>query len=160
VLALRALGWTYVQIAEAAGTSNWVPHKLATGGARRLLEEHLAAILAISLVPVESHRGVDGTGTFRRVEALQWMGWPMSDIGGRLGLKPYTLTTLRSRGEPVSFRVALAVKVLFAELSHLRGPSKQTATKARARGYAPPAAWDDDTIDDPTARPRGIRRSA
>jgi hypothetical protein len=154
VLALRGLGWTFVQISEATQVSAWVACNLASGRTRRVLADSEAAILAVPLEPVASQRGVNGIGTYRRVEALQWMGWPLADIGRRVGLKPYTLCTLRSRGEPVSFRVARAVAVVFDELAHLPGPSKQTATKARRRGYAPPLAWDDDTIDDPDALPQ------
>lgn len=160
VVKLRDLGWTYEQIAEAAQVSTWVPHKLATGVTRSLWGESEEAILALLLEPRGSHRGVDGTGTFRRCEALLWMGWPWAEIDRRVGLKRYTLATLRTRGEPVSFRVAQAVVAAYAELSHLPGPSKMTATKARRAGHAPPAAWDEDTIDDPKARPSGIRKVA
>lgn len=158
VVALRALGWTHEQIAEAAGTSTWVPHKLTTGATRYLLAESEAAILAVPLMPRASHRGVDGTGTYRRLEALQWMGWTLTEIAGRVGLRPHTLTTLRSRGEMVSHRVALAMAAVYEQLSHQPGPSRMTATKARRRGYAPPLAWDTDTIGNPAARPRGVRR--
>lgn len=160
VLKLRALGWTYVQIAATAQVSTWVPHKLATGVTRNLWGESEEAILALPLEPRGSHRGVDGTGTYRRCEALLWMGWPWAEMDRRAGLKPYTLATLRTRKEPVSFRVAQAIAATYAELSHLPGPSKMTATKARRSGYAPPAAWDEDTIDDPKSRPAGVRKAA
>ena len=158
VAALRRLGWTYEQIADTAGTSSWVPHQLATGGTRTLRLESEQAILTVPLVPQGSHRGTDGTGTYRRVEALQWMGWPMAEIARRVGVATYTLTTLRSRREPVSFRVGRAVADVYECLSTVPGPSPQTATKARRRGYAPPLAWDDDSIDDSAARPNGVRR--
>lgn len=160
VLRLRNLGWTYEQIAEAAGVSTWVPHKLGTGVTRNLWGESEEAILSIPLEPRASHRGVDGTGTYRRCEALLWMGWPWCEIDKRVGLKPYSLATYRTRREPISFRIKQRVAAVYDELSHLPGPSKQTATKARKSGYVPPAAWDDDTIDDPKARPSGIRKAA
>lgn len=150
---LRGLGWTYEQIADTARVSTWVPHKLATGGVEHVWPESERAILAVPLVPQPSHRGVDGTGTYRRLEALQWMGWPLAAIAERLELKPFTLCTLRSRGEPVSFRVAMAMAAAYGELSAKPGPSKQSATRARRRGYAGPAAWDGHDIDDPQARP-------
>lgn len=155
---LRQLGWTYEQIADAAGTSTWVPHKLATEATRWAWSDRADAVMAVPLTPRTSHRGVDGTGTYRRLEALQWMGWPAATIAARLGLKPYTLTTLRWRREPVSFRVAREMAALYEQLSHQPGPSKMTATKARRRGYAPPLAWDDETIDNPQARPVGVRK--
>lgn len=160
VLKLRGLGWTYEQIAESAKVSTYVPHKLATGVTEHLWGESEEAILAVPLVPQESHRGIDGTGTYRRCEALLWMGWPWSEIDHRVGLKPYTLATYRVRREPISYRIARRVAAVYDELSHLPGPSKQTATKAKRSGYAPPAAWDEDTIDDPKARPSGVRKVA
>lgn len=161
VAKLRELGWTWPQIGDAAGLSSAVPFHLMSGRRyRRVLTETAEALLAIQPEMRGSHRGVDGTGTYRRCEALLWMGWPWAEINRRVGLKPYTLATLRTRGEPVSFRVAQAVAAVYEELSHLPGPSKQTATKARRAGYAPPLAWDEDTIDDPKARPAGVRRAA
>lgn len=151
VRALRRLGWTYEQIGSAAGVSSSVPHSLIEGSRRWIVADRAAALLALPLVPRPSHRGVDGTGTYRRMEALQWMGWPLAAIAAELGLHPDTLTTLRARGEQVSYRVALAMAGLYRRWSRQRGPSKHTATKARRRGYAPPSAWDD--IDDPAEVP-------
>lgn len=154
VLKLRGLGWPYIQMAQAAGTSTWVPHRLALGRVDKIMPESETAILALPLVPYASHRGVDGTGTYRRWEALQWMGWPAVEVARRVGVRPYSLGTMRSRGEQVSFLVARSMARVFEELEHIPGPSKQTATKARRRGCAPPAAWDEDTIDDPNALPQ------
>ncbi|MGO5480449.1 hypothetical protein ACTQVS_09920, partial [Anaerovoracaceae bacterium HCP3S3_H6] len=40
------------------------------------------------------------------------------------------------------------------------GPqSTRVRNYAERQGWAPPAAWDDDTIDDPTATPHGIRHT-
>lgn len=153
---LRAVGWTWSQISEAANVSAWVPIKIANGTTSRVLEETERKLLALHVTPRASHRGVvNAAGTYRRIEALQWLGWPMRDLGQRIGLAPYTLSTLRSRGEPVSHRVALKVREVYEQLSHLEGPSRQTATKARRSGYAPPMAWDDELIDDPAAEPQG-----
>lgn len=159
VARLRELGWTYEQIADAAQISVWVPHKLDTGVTRRVLGESETAILSVELVPHESHRGVDGSGTYRRCEALLWMGWPWGEIDRRVGLRTYTLATYRTRHEPVSYRIRRRVAAVYDELSHLPGPSRQTATKARRAGYAPPAAWDEDTIDDPAVRAAGVRKA-
>ena len=160
VALLRSLGWSYEQVAAEAEVSTWVVHKLDIGVTRRLRRESETALLAIQVRPHESQRSVDGTGTYRRCEALLWMAWPWPEIARRVGVAPYTLATLRTRREPVSYRVAMRVAAAYEELSHLHGPSKQTATKAQRAGYAPPAAWDEDSIDDPRARPAGIRRAS
>lgn len=42
---------------------------------------------------------------------------------------------------------------VYDRLSMTPGPSAHTAGWAAKRGYAPPLAWDEDSIDDPAARP-------
>jgi hypothetical protein len=157
---LRQLGWTWEQIGDAADLSSAVPYNLLHGRRyRRVRVETEHALLAVAAEPVESHRGVDGIGTRRRLQALAWMGWAGVDISRRVALRPATLHTLACRGS-VSVRTARRVTQVYDELSHIPGPPKQSATKARKAGYAPPAAWDDAAIDDPGARPHGVRRAA
>ncbi len=159
VAKLRALGWTWHGIAQAAGLSPYVPHRLHTGQTRRLLHESLTALLSVPLEPVESHRGVDATGSRRRVQALTWMGWPNREVSRRIGCSPRSLPTLLARGR-ISQRLALRIAAVYDEISGQPGPSKGAASKARLLGFAPPAAWEDDAIDNPRARPHGIRAAA
>lgn len=156
VVALRALGWTYEQIGEVAGVSMrqaWdLEHRLFT----RVRKITQYRILSVPLEPVSSRRGTDPTGTMRRLRALQRMGWPGPVIAERLGVKVGTIYTVCLRGGGhgrVSFAFAAKVRALYDEISHLPGPSKAAAVKARNRGYPSPMAWDDDTIDDPAAAP-------
>jgi len=153
VRALRELGWTYEQIAQRAGVSTWVPHRAATGVTRRMWMDRAAALLAVPLEPQTSHRGVDPTGTRRRVQALAWMGWPCREIARRAGTTQPSLSTLIQPHRRISYALAQKLAVIYAELSGTPGPSKLAAGKARGAGFAPPLAWDDDTIDDPAAVP-------
>lgn len=154
---LRRLGWTYVQIAETAGTSTWVPHKLDTNATKHIWPESERAILALPLTPRPSHRGTNNTGTRRRVQALSWMGWPTAEVARRAGIRERSLATLIRPSRRVSQTLALRVAHVYDELSAVPGPSRGARAKARQFGHAPPAAWDDDTIDDPKARPHGVR---
>lgn len=156
VAALRALGWTFEAIAAAAGLSTYVPHRLHTGQTRRLLAESERALLRIALVRHESHRGVDATGSRRRVQALAWMGWPNHEIARRIGCSPRTLPSELSRGS-LSVRLAHRIVDVYEELAAVPGPSRYAAAKARQHRFVSPWAWDDDTIDDPKARPHGAR---
>jgi hypothetical protein len=153
VQALRTLGWTYVQIAERAGTSTWVPHRAATGQTRWLWMDREAALLSVPLEPRASHRGVESTGTRRRVQALAWMGWPCREVASRADTTQRSLATLILPHRRISFALAQRVADVYADLSGTRGPSKTAAGKARGAGFAPPLAWDEDTIDDPAAVP-------
>lgn len=153
VQALRALGWTYEQIADRAGVSTWVPHRAATGHTRWLWMDREAALLSVPLEPQASHRGVDPTGTRRRVQALAWMGWPCREVAARAGATQRTLATLILPHRRISFALAQKVAAVYDELNGKPGPSKAAAGKARGAGFAPPLAWDDDSIDNPAAAP-------
>lgn len=156
---LRRLGWTYVQIAEAAGTSTWVPHKLDTKATNHLWPESERAILALPLTPRPSHRGINSAGTRRRVQALAWMGWPTREVAHRAGVRERSLASLIQPTRQVSHALALRVAHVYNQLSDVPGPSRGARAKARQLDHAPPAAWDDDTIDDPKARPHGVRQT-
>jgi hypothetical protein len=158
VRALRDLGWTYEQIARRAGVSTWVPHRAATGHTRQLWMDREAALLSVPLEPRASHRGVDPTGTRRRVQALAWMGWPCREVARRAATTQPSLSTLIQPHRRISYSLAQKVARVYEELSGTPGPSPMAAAKARGAGFAPPLAWDDDTIDDPAAGPVGIRR--
>lgn len=157
---LRALGWTWEQIADAAGTALRTALDLASGRYRRVNADSERALLSVPLTMVDSHRSVDSCGTRRRVQALSWMGWPTREVARRAGIPAATLRTLILPSRQISYRYTHRVRDVYDALSHLEGPSRQAAGKARSLGFAPPAAWDDDTIDNPRARPGGIRKSA
>lgn len=154
---LRGLGWTWQAIGDKAGVSPWVAHNVHLGRTRRVLADSEGKLLALPLVPYESHRGVDSTGSRRRVQALAWMGWPNHAVADRIGCSRRSLPTLLARGS-ISARLALRITVLYDQLSTIPGPSKLAAVKARQHGFASPWAWDDETIDDPAARPTGLRK--
>lgn len=157
VAALRNLGWTYEAIAEEAGLSTYVPHKVATGQTRMLRFDSAAALLAVPLTPHDSHRGIDSAGTRRRVQALAWMGWPCEEVARRAGTTKPTLATLILPSRRVSFALARRVAAVYDELCMTPGPSKVTAGKARGLGFLPPLAWDDADLDDPAAKPKRNR---
>jgi len=94
------------------------------------------------------------TGSTRRLQALTVMGWSMAELGTRYGVDPSTLTCIRSgRLRNITGHSAALVDRMYAELWDQRGPGRHAATRARNRGWFPPLAWDDETIDDPTAEP-------
>ncbi|HEY1178253.1 MAG TPA: hypothetical protein VGF17_19025 [Phytomonospora sp.] len=109
---------------------------------------------------------ISPTGTMRRVQALYALGWTCPEIGARMGVSGarvgHILNGLYGRVTP---ETAARVRAVYDELGMTvpqdkpmvrRGdcPIHERARRdARRRGYAPPLAWDDDTIDDPAARP-------
>lgn len=104
---------------------------------------------------------IDSTGTLRRLQALIAMGWSQSKLGERIGVTGSNFGQLLRRGR-VTKQTAQRVAKLYDELWDTPPPSathrdritvSRARNYARAHGFAPPLAWDDDTIDDPAARP-------
>lgn len=100
-------------------------------------------------------------GTTRRVRALTCLGWTATAIARQAGVDVETVKALL-RGETTNAKrvVRDAIAEVYDALS-MRHPHttgrRASATAARNRaaraGWAPPLAWDDETIDDPSATP-------
>lgn len=97
---------------------------------------------------------IDSTGTVRRLRALAAMGWPAHAIGGDMGVTEDQVVLWR-KGRHRKILASSAARVIdvYDRLSMTPGPSSWTRSYARNRGWAPPLAWDDETIDDPTIAP-------
>lgn len=149
--ALRDVGWTFEQIGQAAGLHPAVPAVLLRHRYGRVRQRTAKALLGVAVAKQSSRRSIDSTGSRRRVQALAWMGWNLDEVARRAGMtKSVLMTVYRPR---VSHAVARKIEQVYELLSHLPGPSKPAQARARSCGHAPPAAWDEDTIDDPIAKP-------
>lgn len=128
------------------------------GPSKRIRQSTAERLLALRPTPDALAGGVtvDATGTRRRLQALVAIGWPQSRLGQRLGVDPSNMNALLTRSR-VTAATARAVAALYDELWDTPAPQSPGATRARrhaaARGWPPPLAWDDDTIDDPEAVP-------
>lgn len=96
---------------------------------------------------------VPSLGAVRRLHALMWMGWS----GPTLPLSR-TITNGVSRagrtGLPVMARTHRAVATVFNQLGLTEGPRiAHQRAYAKAHGWAPPLAWDPETMDDPGVGP-------
>ncbi|MEV5703122.1 hypothetical protein AB0L55_37280 [Streptomyces anthocyanicus] len=104
---------------------------------------------------------IDAAGTQRRVQALETRGFPRAAMARQLGFgKTYFQKAVAS--EKVTARVARAVRDLYGMWWNA-DPCKhgvpawvadRTRRAADRQGFYGPLAWDDDTIDDPTAVPQ------
>lgn len=119
-----------------------------------------AVILAIepTLENLAPSTLLDPTGTRRRAHALVALGWPQQHLAAHIGMTLSNFGTMLSRPN-VLVRRALAVRAMYDALwktdpvEHGATPAGITRARrhAAAQGWAPPGAWDDDTIDDPAA---------
>lgn len=109
---------------------------------------------------------IDATGTRRRLQALGSAGWPATAIHRRVGFGNVKTIENARYNKQVTARLARAVRTLYESVSS-RNAEHYGITPwvaARCRGHAAslnwqrPQVWDDDTIDDPTARPEWTGR--
>lgn len=157
---LQEFGLSEVAIARLAGEPDVGSlSDLTRPGSRRyvtrITKAREARILAarFDLDAIDNpDRKVHVAGTRRRIEGLRWMGWTNEHIAARVGVTSSAVSEW-TKHPVVKVRTARRVRDVYDELSMTRGPSKITATRARTAGFAPPLAWDDDTIDDPAATP-------
>ncbi|MFE9491450.1 hypothetical protein ACFYNF_34275 [Streptomyces sp. NPDC006641] len=97
---------------------------------------------------------VDATGAIRRLRALVAMGHSQQVLADGMPCA-YTYISMLTHGRRVQVTVAtdLAVKRLYGRLSMTPGGSGRGRAYATKYGWDGPLAWDDDTIDDPSAVP-------
>ncbi|MGW2692405.1 hypothetical protein ACWC3Y_11145 [Streptomyces sp. NPDC001296] len=129
------------------------------GRCEQLREENSRRILSVRAADVVTGT-VDAAGTRRRLQALMAGGWPQLRLGPHFGLHPHYVTELL-RQPRVYGTTAVVVAAAYDRLWNqdprqhgvALGAYKKVRTHARANAFAPAGAWDDETIDDPTAAP-------
>jgi hypothetical protein len=169
VAALRAAGIGIDQIPALAGLDRRCITRLPR--TRSLRAETAAKILAIQPHPdlVAGGARTDATGTRRRLQALQALGWSQRRLAELLDTQQVVVgKAARGKSQFVTVATARRVRDLYDHIWNQPPPSatryeRQSATNARRaaaeRGWVPPLAWDDDTIDDPNAAPEGAEGS-
>ena len=165
LLHLRAQGMSIKTIADTAGVSFPVIEYILSGAKVGIYSTTEAKILAVhgpNLAAMNPNAFVDATGTHRRLQALNVNGWSTNDLGHELGCTGTNVAAIMRDPERVTATTALAVRDLYDRLWDAPPPARtgkalgarvRMTRAARARGWAPPMAWDDETIDDPTATP-------
>lgn len=141
------------------------PGRPATKRVARKTEAALLAVTAERVGP-EAQGLVDSTGTVRRLRALYAMGYDRRRLTRALGMSDRTtwLLMMHPDANPL-VRVATRdnVRALYDRLSMTPPPvgpvALRTQRNAARRGWHPPLAWDDDTIDDPSVTPITVRDS-
>jgi lambda repressor-like predicted transcriptional regulator len=158
---LRSLGVTVRDIAQNSGVSDSTIDELLNRPRDTIRADNAAALLSTTPPPTPTGL-VPSLGTIRRIRALSRLGWAMRDIERVSGVKLHTLREISS-AEPPHVKVSNAegVAAAYAELCMALPPSGRTASqvrsKAAAKGWPPPLAFDD--IDDPTTHPSGVLTS-
>lgn len=128
---------------------------------KRIRPETERRILAVQLDLAGGAR-VDSIGAARRIQALAALGWSLSKIAARLGILRSNFTNLAHGRTDITVAHDKAVRALYDEWSMQLPPQETHRDKiaasrarnyARALGWLPPLAWDDDALDDPESAP-------
>lgn len=102
-------------------------------------------------------------GTARRMRALVALGYTNEELGARLGMTNPKMAGkyMTLHQEYVTAAFARRVDEMFRQLQVMPPPdgygNRRARLRAQRNGWAPPFAWDEDTIDDPKARPAGYK---
>lgn len=170
ITALINAGVSDRTIAAAANVSRTTIRSILRGRNERggqinktTTKEIAERVLAIK--PTEDILGdgcfINAAGTHRRIQALATMGWPLARICARIGIRPSNMNTLLTQRQ-VTVRMARTVREAYDQLwdkqpattnAYERGSVQRAKTLSARKGWAPPLAWDDDSIDDPDALP-------
>lgn len=126
---------------------------------KRLRKDVAERLLAVQLDLAEGAKisVEDAVGVRRRVRALVALGWSQSKLAERLGIGRANFH-LATDARGVTVATARAVEALYDELSMVLPPNESHRDKisvsrarayAKARGWKPPLALDDDLLDRP-----------
>jgi hypothetical protein len=144
-------------VAAAAGVSQTVVRAVAEGAGKSVRFRDAAPVLDVDVavaVTVTPAALFPAVGSRRRVQALMALGWRHIDIEA---LAEVTIRDLPGgRQHLVRQERHQAIRRTYDRLSMRIGPCRHTAARARTAGYAPPLAWDEETVDDPDAVPVGV----
>lgn len=99
-------------------------------------------------------RPVPATGSIRRIHALMAIGHRVKDIEVASGVEHSLLSSLVNEHlTTVSRHVAERLTTGYDKLSTTPGTCARSRNRAIRHQWAPPAAWDEGTLDDPDAAP-------
>lgn len=150
---LRAAGGAYATIEHLTRMSTTSLRDITAGRTQAIRTSHERRILAIRAIDLyhapslTSH--VPGAGAARRLEALLALGWGHEEIRAEAGVQ---VRNVRARRDGrITLAKHLDMRRAYDVLSMRVGPSDTARRRAARMGYAPPLAWDDHELDDPTA---------
>lgn len=165
---LRHDGMTIKQISRESSVAPVTISRILDG--HRTRESTQTKLLAVEPGPREITGDipdmalVNSAGTRRRLRALVVCGWTGSRIAERWGCSATNVNLALRKGEddPTVAHFARTVRELYEDLwdqeppcanRHEEARAVQISTAALERGWAPPMAWDEESIDDPDAQP-------
>lgn len=162
-------GMSVLDLSEQTGLSITFFSDRLNGRVKGTRRTAYDVVMAMEFVEIPRREGVrvsgakvNPVGTRRRLHALTAIGYPGLFLGELMECTQQRVNVLmRSDGQYVYSYTASRVRDLYEKYQFVnpadmgvseRSIGRSIRTAARL-GYAPPGAWDDDTIDDPDAHP-------
>lgn len=166
VRTLQEFGIGLRRIADAAGVDRSRLQAVLAGRPERGTgpQEKIRPAIAAAILAVEpsfdllgDKTVIDASGVHRRLQALITIGWSQAKLAERLGWTRGSFGNLM-REERTVVGTARKVQALYDELWDQAPPedthrdriaASRARNYAKARGWLPPQAWDDDLLDVP-----------
>lgn len=157
---LHAAGATVRGIATATGLTPSGVSGINRPTQTRVQQRTADLILGLSLrdAIAASPGRISATGTRRRIQALMALGWRHRDLQAHSGITTHMIigAPASRKARWVEIDTHRAILATYDALWDKQGPSERVRRHAAKHGWPPPAAWDDETMDDPHATPQGV----
>lgn len=153
---LHATGMTIRQIGRGANLTEASMRDILYGRTQKIHAEVHEAVLAVKPEPTRWRNHILVTGTRRRLQALNAIGYGYDDLASLLGSSESAIRRLAAgHAKFVSTERDAQVQRLYEQIADRppAQPSLRVLRNAARKGWLPPICWDDDTIDDPNAAP-------
>ncbi|MER6092509.1 hypothetical protein [Streptomyces bluensis] len=142
------------QIGRSAGVSQSTVSQLLSGQRKSLMSATARKLVGVQITDRTDTCMVSTVGAMRRTQALYWMAHRSQTIADFTGLHEDTVLGIaRGRWERTTAARVNAVGAAYDQLVMRYGDSPRAHQFAVDNAWHGPLAWDDDTIDDPSALP-------
>ncbi|OZD48606.1 hypothetical protein CH252_18945 [Rhodococcus sp. 06-1477-1B] len=160
---LQGFGYTYAQIARAAGVNEGTPLRLVRNRLK-FVQIHVGrSLLAVrpNISHLDLHTKIPARGVHRRLQALATQGWSIAAVADHIGASRSHLSHL-AWNAGVTVRNHLLIAKAYEQLWKAAPPSRdkweartilRTRKRAANLGWIPPLAWDDIDYDDAPQQP-------
>ncbi|MEV0917885.1 hypothetical protein AB0I93_26955 [Streptomyces sp. NPDC049967] len=154
IATLTESGMSQCAIARAANVSQTTISYIINGRIRSSQRDKGERLLAVRPGTQDDISDQPILASRRRLQALYAIGHGQLSIASNSDINHSTVShVVNGRYETVNGAFAARVRDVYSELSKTAGPSIKARRRAERAGWAPPAAWDDERLDDPTAHP-------
>jgi DNA-binding XRE family transcriptional regulator len=154
---LRSIGVGVPRVSELTGLTTFTLWRILSSRRPNVFASTEATVLAVPLDGMSIGAGgahVHGLATQRRIRALLAQGHTTQELADEAGTSRETIQKIGSGLRPgCTYATARRVAEAFDRLETTPGTSGIGRRRAQAKGWSPPLAWDEDTIEDPDALP-------